>query len=204
MQLEKRFSNFWGARVSYAAGYGRGNTDGGPTAVNNFQVLGERNLDLNEGPTSLDRRHTFSVSGRIEVPWIPGLIASGGAQFSSGTPFTIHNSNIDANRNGVLVDPVAPGTYSGVGQNAITVENEGGRNGAYGLGYRNFDARLGYRVRMREGLSLDIFLEAFNLTNEANFSNPSRRHAVGTFLVPTALQGGGFPRQFQLGARFGF
>jgi outer membrane receptor for ferrienterochelin and colicin len=204
LQLEKRFASHWGARVSYAAGHGRGNTDGGPTAVNNFQVLGNPNLELNEGPTSLDRRHTFSLSGRVEVPWIPGLTASGVARLSSGTPFTIHNSNIDANRNGVLVDPIAPGTYSGVGQNAITVENAGGRNGAYGPGYRNFDARVGYRARVRQGFSLDFFLEAFNLTNEANFSNPTGDQRSGSFLIPTALQGGGFPRQFQLGARFGF
>ena len=204
MQLEKRFANYWGARVSYAVGHGRGNTIGTPTAVNDFQVLGERNLDLNEGPTSLDRRHTVSLSGRVEVPWIPGLIASGVARFSSGTPFTIFNSNIDADQNGVLIDPVAPGTYSGAGQNAITVENDGGRNGAYGPGYKNFDARLGYRVRMPAGRSLDLFLEAFNLTNEPNFSNPTGDMRSGNFLVPTSLQGGGFPRQYQLGARFGF
>jgi hypothetical protein len=204
LQLEKRFASHWGARVSYAAGYGRGNTDGGPTAVNNFQVLGDPNLELNEGPTSLDRRHTFSLSGRVEVPWIRGLTASGVVRLSSGTPFTIHNSNIDANRNGVLVDPVAAGTYSGVGQNAITVENAGGRNGAYGPGYRNIDARVGYQARVRQGLSLHFFLEAFNLTNEANFSNPTGDQRSGSFLIPTALQGGGFPRQYQLGARFGF
>jgi hypothetical protein len=204
LQFEKRFANYWGARVSYAAGYGRGNTDGGPTAVNNFQVLGERNLELNEGPTALDRRHTLSLSGRVEVPWIPGLIASGSARFSSGTPFTIYNSNVDADRNGVNIDPLPAGTYSGIGENALTVENSGGRNGAYGPGYKNFDARLGYRVRMREGLSLDFFFEAFNITNEANFANPGGDQRLATFLVPTALQGGGFPRQFQLGARFGF
>lgn len=204
LQLEKRFSSHWGARVSYAAGYGRGNTDGGPTAVNNFQVLGDPNLELNEGPTSLDRRHTFSVSGRVEVPWLAGLTASGVMRLSTGTPFTIHNSNIDANRNGVLVDPVAPGTYSGVGQNALTVENAGGRNGAYGLGYRNIDLRLGYRVRPRQGRSLDIFFEGFNLSSEANFVNPTGDMRSATFLIPTALQGGGFPRQFQAGARFGF
>jgi hypothetical protein len=51
---------------------------------------------------------------------------------------------------------------------------------------------------------LDFFLEAFNLTNEANFSNPTGDQRSGSFLIPTALQGGGFPRQYQLGARFGF
>ena len=58
LQIEKRFSDNWGARFSYGLGHGRGNTSGTPTATNDFQVLDERNLELNEGPTNLDRRHT--------------------------------------------------------------------------------------------------------------------------------------------------
>src|SRR6185503_6112672 len=174
MQLEKRLSSSWSGRVGYTIGRGHGNGDGGPTAVNNFQVLGERNLDLNEGPTSADKRHVMNLSGRFEPSKIPGLHASAALSMSSGTPFTIHNSNIDADRNGVLVDPVAPGTYSGVGLNALTVENEGGRNGARGPAYRNLDLRVGYRVRkVGQGRSLDLFLEAFNVLNDPNFSNPT-------------------------------
>ena len=40
MQIEKRFSGNWGARFSYGLGYGRGNTNGTPTATNDFQVPG--------------------------------------------------------------------------------------------------------------------------------------------------------------------
>jgi hypothetical protein len=205
LQLEKRFSSFWSARVGYTIGKGSGNTDGGPTAVNNFQVLGERNLDLNWGPTSLDRRHTFNLSGRVDSPWIPGLIASVVFRATTGRPFTIFNSNVDADRNGILVDPLPAGTYSGNGRNAISVENKGGRNGAYGPGYRNLDFRIGYRVRsVGAGRTLDVFLEGFNVTNEPNFSNPTGDMRSGSFLIPTSLEGGGFPRQYQLGARLGF
>jgi outer membrane receptor for ferrienterochelin and colicin len=38
----------------------------------------------------------------------------------------------------------------------------------------------------------------------ANFSNPSGDQRLGTFLIPTSLSGGWFPRQFQIGARFWF
>lgn len=122
------------------------------------------------------------------------------------TRFTIHNTAIDADRNNVGVDPVEAGTYSGQGPNAITVENKGGRNGAYGPAFRNIDMRLGYRVRNVVGLNrtLDIFLEAFNVANDPNFANPTGDMRSGNFLVPDSLAGGGFPRQFQLGARFGF
>ncbi|MBI3265105.1 MAG: TonB-dependent receptor, partial [Acidobacteria bacterium] len=88
VQVEKRFSNYWGARLSYALGYGRGNSDGSHTATNDFQVLQARNLELNEGPTNLDRRHVVTLSGRVQAPWIPGLTASAIARFMSGTPFT--------------------------------------------------------------------------------------------------------------------
>lgn len=204
LQVEKRLANNWGARLSYGLGYGRGNTSGLPTATNDFQVLDQRNLDLNEGPTNLDRRHTVTLSGRWEVPWIRGLTGSAIARMMSGNPFTIHNTNVDANRNNLGNDPIEPGTYSGVGQNAMTVENSGGRNGAYGPGFLQIDLRAGYRMRPRQAQTIDIFAEVFNVTGEPNFSNPSGDQRLSTFLVPTSLAGGGFPRQFQVGARFGF
>jgi Carboxypeptidase regulatory-like domain/TonB dependent receptor/TonB-dependent Receptor Plug Domain len=205
LSVEKRFADNWGARVSYGLGYGRGNTSGIPTSTNGFQVLDQRNLELNEGPTNADRRHNATISGQVELPWIPGLRASGVARMATGTPFTIHNTNIDANMNNFGDDPVPAGTYSGTGPNALTVENEGGRNGAYGPGTLQIDLRAGYRIRPRAGQSIDIFAEVFNVTNEPNFANPSGDIRSGaSFLVPTALAGGGFPRQFQLGARWGF
>jgi hypothetical protein len=57
---------------------------------------------------------------------------------------------------------------------------------------------------MNEGRTVDFFAEVFNVTNEPNFANPSGDMRLTTFLVPTTLAGGGFPRQFQIGARFGF
>ncbi len=204
LQVEKRLANNWGARLSYGLGYGRGNTSGLPTATNDFQVVQERHLELNEGPTNLDRRHTVSLSGRIEVPWIRGLTGSAIARMMSGQPFTIHDTNIDANRNNLGNDPIEPGTYSGVGENALTVENDGGRNGAYGPGFLQIDLRAGYRLRPRQGHTIDVFAEIFNITNEPNFANPSGDRRLDTFLVPTSLAGGGFPRQFQIGARYGF
>ena len=204
VQLEKRFSNSWGARASYALGHGRGNTDGSHTAANNFQVLEERNLELNEGPTDLDRRHVVTLSGRVETPGIRGLNASAILRFLSGTPFTIQDSTFDVDRNGILVDPLPPGTYSGQGENGITVDNDGGRNGARGPGFAQLDLRMSYRVRPGQGRTVDFYAEVFNATNRANFNNPTGDRRSGNFLIPTSLRGGGFPRQFQLGARFGF
>lgn len=204
LQAERRFAGFWSTRASYTLGYARGNNNGASLGTNNFQVLGEKNLDLNEGPLDTDRRHNLTLSGRVEVPRTTGLTVSALFRFMSGRPFSITDSNVDANRNGILFDPLPAGTYSGTGQNAITVENEGGRNGAYGPNYAQLDMRLGYRLRMAGNRTLDIFGEVFNVTDRSNFTNPSGDRRLPTFLVTNGLVGGGFPRQAQIGTRLGF
>lgn len=204
LQLEKRYSNSWSARASYNVGYARGTTSGLPTAVNDFQVLDNSNLSLNQGPTNFDRRQTLSLSGRVDLPQLKGVTLAATARIMSGSPFTIFDSTFDLDRNGVLGDTLPAGSYSGTGQNAITVENSGGRNGAYGPGFAQLDMRAGYRVRLGPSRTVDLFAEVFNVTNRANFNNPTGDRRSGNFLVPTALRGGGFPRQLQLGIRVGY
>ena len=195
LQLEKRFSSYWGARVSYALADGRANT--GSAA---FQVLDQRNLVW--GPTG--RRHVLSLSGRVETPWISGLNASAIMRIMSGTPFTLTDSTTDPDRNGNFQEPLPAGTYTGTGQNAMTVENKEGLGGAIGPDFAQLDLRASYRVRPMQGRTLDFYAEVFNVTNRANFNNPTGDRRSANFLVPTALRGGGFPRQFQFGARVGF
>lgn len=204
MQFERKFSGFWSARAAYTLGSARGNNGGAALAGNNFQVLSEKNLELNEGPLDTDRRHNLTLSGRVEVPRTTGLTVSALFRIMSGRPFSIIDSNVDADRNGILFDPLPAGTYSGSGDNAITVENKGGRNGAYGPNYAQLDMRLGYRVRVRGNRTLDIFGEVFNVTNRSNYTNPSGDRRLPTFLVTNGLVGGGFPRQMQMGTRLGF
>ena len=66
--MERRFAVSGAARAGYTLGYARGNNSGAALAGNNFQVLAEKNLDLNDGPLDTDRRHNFTLNGRIEVP----------------------------------------------------------------------------------------------------------------------------------------
>jgi Carboxypeptidase regulatory-like domain/TonB dependent receptor-like, beta-barrel/TonB-dependent Receptor Plug Domain len=203
--FERRFSGFWSTRVGYTLGYARGNNSGAPNPTNNFQLLGERNLDRNEGPLDTDRRHNFTVNSRLEVPHTRGLTVSGLFRYMSGRPFTIQDTTLDLDQNGILFDPLPAGTYSGVGLNSISVENNGGRNGAYGPNYAQLDIRVGYRVRVGASRTVDIFAEGFNVTNRSNFTNPSGDKRVATtFLVNNGLVAGGFPRQLQLGVRLGF
>jgi hypothetical protein len=205
LQLEKRYANNWSARVSYALSSARGNTEGSGTDDNLFQLGADPRLYLNQGPLPFDRTHNLVISGRLEVPYTKGLTISGVTRWMSGAAFTIHDTNTDPDQNGELFDPLPPGTYSGSGENAITVESQGGRAGARGPGFKQTDMRFGYRLRPGGGTrTLDLFVEVFNIFNNANFENPTGDRRSTDFLRLRSLRGGGFPRQAQFGGRFGF
>jgi hypothetical protein len=203
--IEKRFSNHWQARVSYAIGYARGNSEANQTFDNNYQVLGNPNYDLGFGPLDADRLQNFVLSGRVEIPRTRGLTMSGVYRYLTGAPLNLYNSNVDADRNGRLFDPIAPGQYCGQGPNSICVDNKGGRNGARGPGYNQTDLRFAYRLRPYKGTTVDANFELFNIMNTANFANPTSDQRLTDFLILTALRGGnGQPRAAQFSVRFGF
>ena len=204
LQLEKRYGNNWGARVSYSIGYSRGSTGNSGTDMNLFQLLDDPRLSLNEGPTDTDRRHNFVLSGRMEVPKTGGLTISGVYRYLSGAPLTIEDQNFDVDQNGELFDPLPAGNYCGQGLNSICVDSEGGRNGAIGPNFHQADVRLGYRFKAWQEATIDTYVDIFNVFNTANFVNPIGDRRQSNFLILQSLRGGGFPRQAQIGVRLGF
>jgi hypothetical protein len=204
VQVEKRFSQGHSWRVAYTLAHSRGNTSANGIPVSNFQLLDDMRLDLNEGPTDFDRRHNLAVSGQVRVPNTGGLNVAWVARALSGLPFTIHDSSTDPDRNGILVDPIEAGSYSGTGEDAFDADNDGGRNGAYGPGFFQLDLRLGWRVQLGGERTLDVSADIFNVTNRANFANPSGDRRLSNFLSLTALRDGAVPRTLQLGVRMAF
>lgn len=210
LQLEKRHAHGWSGRVSYSLSYARG-TASNQTARDTDQFQTDLRLDSRWGPMSVDRRHILSISGQAEIPKTGGAMVASAVRYMSGSPFTLFDSGIDADRNGELDDPLPAGIYSGTAPNAMTnVWNRGGRNGAYGPDYFQVDLRAGWRRRISKH-TLELFVDVYNVTNRANFENPinttigADRRLTATFLVPTQLRGGsGFPRQAQLGVRYTF
>jgi Carboxypeptidase regulatory-like domain/TonB dependent receptor-like, beta-barrel len=202
--LEKRDSRNWSGRVSYTLAYSRGNTTGSLAATDQFQTVSGLNLDLNQGPTDFDRRHNLVFSGRGELPHTRGMTLSATLRLLSGLPFTLNDTSSDPDRNGQLFDPLPAGSYSGTGPNAITVDNDGGRNGAYGPGFLQLDTRVGWRLRPSKGRTIDLTADILNVTNRSNFVSPTGDKRSTNFLLLTTLYGGGQPRQAQLGVRFGF
>ena len=204
MQLEKRWDNHYRFRVAYTLSKSRGNTDGVGIPISSLQVLDDMRLDLNEGPTNVDRRHNFVLSGAALVPKTGGLTVSGVLRALSAIPLTIQDTNADLDRNGILFDPLPAGSYSGNGPDPITVDNKGGRNGARGPSFFQIDARLGYQFHIGGRRMLSLFGEVFNVTNRANFDNPTGDRRSANFLVLTALRPGGIPRTAQIATRIQF
>lgn len=208
LSLEKRYANNWSGRISYSLSKSFGTAEN-QADKNTYQTGTSLNLDRWEGPSSVDRRHIVSLNGRTEVPRTGGLTLAATFRYMTGSPFTIFNSNIDADQNGELTDPSPVGTYSGTQAGAALmtgVENKGGRNGAIGPDYVQLDLRAGVRRRIHGNHAVEAFLDVFNVTNRANFDTPSGDERVtSTFLVLTNLRGGGgFPRQAQFGIRYTF
>ena len=211
ISMEKRYSNRWGMRLSYALGYSRGDTfeQYGTNGVSlngvQTQVLGDLHMDRNWQPAEHDRKHVLTLSGRTELPG--GITLSPIFRYMSANPFTMYNSQLDLDRNGTNWDPIPAGTYTGEGANAFTVEHNGRQGGARAGNYINLDLRFGWRARPRDGDTFDIYFDVINVFDRPNFFVASWANGdqnSGNFARYTALRSGGVPRQANLGIRYGF
>jgi len=205
--LNKRYSRGYQYRVSYTLSNTFGNVASpGVIDTADTQVGSDLNLAAAEARTSQDRPHVLSMSGAAEIPKTGGLQLSGSFQYQSGSPITLTDSTIDSNRNGFFTDEVLPaGSYSGAASNidAITLENEGGFRGARGPNQMLLSLRGRYSFRLSGNRSLQAWVDVFNVTNRANFSNPSTdRRDAATFLILRAVVNP--TRTAQLNFRFTF
>lgn len=218
VSVDKRFTRGFQFKGSYTLSKSDGNTSGNGTPTANFQLLDDLRLDLNEGPTDFDRRHNFVFSGLYQIPRTRGLIISTVIRALSGTPFTIFDSRIDADQNGINFDPLPDGslTSSRSFVNGETLnfnfDNQGGRNGARSPGFFSADLRLAYKYNFTERIRAGFTFEIFNLTNRTNYVdtsgdflgtvvNGNRISGNSNFLVPL---GASTPRTYQLGFRVSF
>ena len=211
LSMEKRYSDRWGMRLSYALGYSRGDTfeQYGTNGISlngvQTQVLNELNMAENWQPAEHDRKHVLTLSGRTELAG--GITLSPIFRYMSANPFTMYNSQLDLDRNGTNWDPLPAGTYTGTGANAFTVEHNGRQGGARQGDYINLDLRFGWRARPAEGDTLDIYFDLINVFNRPNFFVASWANGdqnSGNFSRYTLLRSGGVPRQANFGIRYGF
>jgi hypothetical protein len=212
--IQKRYSKHYQVRVSYTYSKAHG-TSRQPGAIDNMtsyvtdpvtKVTDYRIGDM-EAPGDQDRPHIVSISGAVEIPKTKGLNISGVWQYNSGTPYTLTDSNTDPNRNGLFEEPLPAGTYSGSASNvnAITVENKGGFNGVRGPDFQIGSLRAAYQFRLpHNAQKIRAYVDVFNITNHANFNNPTGDRRDNTFLIYRAIRNGGPTRTAQFNVRYEF
>ncbi|MGH9945839.1 MAG: TonB-dependent receptor plug domain-containing protein [Pyrinomonadaceae bacterium] len=209
ISLDKRLAHGFQFKTSYTLSKGSGNTTGNGVPTANFQTQTSLGLEENTGPTAFDRRHNFVFSGLYKVPHTRGLIVSTIIRGLSGTPFTIFNSTIDADQNGINADPLPAGNYTNSRTFAngetlnFSVDNKGGVNGAIVPGFFSIDLRLAYKFNFTERINAGFTFETFNLANRTNYTETSvsGNASQSTFLIPSVAQPA---RTFQLGFRVAF
>jgi hypothetical protein len=172
----------------------------GPT----FGASGDR------GSSDFDVRHSLNLAFRLESPgktrWSRGWALDGVARARSGFPITVLQSEsamgvafANAFRPNVvpgqaiwLNDPAAPGgrrlnpqafvDAPGMTQGSL------GRNAIAGFGMAQIDASLSREFGLGEFGRAALRLEAFNVTNHANFADPLRYLASPLFGQAVTMQ----------------
>ena len=209
LSLDKRLSQGFQFKASYTLSKGRGNVSGSAFGAANFQTQSDLGLRENEGPTAFDRRHNFVFSGLYRVPHTRGLILSTIIRALSGTPFTIFDSTVDTNQNGINLDPLPAGAFNNFRTFAngetlnFAVDNKGGINGARLPGFFSVDLRAAYKFNFNERVNAGFTFEVFNLANRTNYdeNSVSGNTSQSTFLIPSVAKPA---RTLQLGFRVAF
>jgi hypothetical protein len=205
----------------------------------NAAAFGNQPTDLNNwfaphdlGPTPADERHRFTLSGIIDVRG--GIRITPIMQWATGRPYNATEGITDVFGLGSGVgtthaivlnsDPTnltATAGYTAAQLTACIAANTCSQvpyNFLRGADFFQLDTRVGKFFKFGEQAKLELFFQAFDLTNRANFgtsyggnirSNPALAGASATFQQPTGFvtsSGVIVPKSFaaELGARFSF
>ena len=175
-------------------------------------VRGTQRTPQEKGYNSTDNRHILSVSAAAELPW--RLRLSGIARLLSGRPKNV-TAGIDLDGDGNPSGDRPVGLPPRVGR--ADVDEELRLINEYRASQsrqpiemerlnlneqRSFDFRLTKVFSTRADQSLELFLEAFNITNIVNLNNGSNNMRLDSFLISTGTNGD--MRQVQWGARYVF
>jgi hypothetical protein len=192
VSLNRRFSRWWGVRVSYT--FSKALDDTGNAFF--FTPQDNSNLRDDRGRGDNDQRHRLTLSGTLETPesrsdsrWMKvlnGLQLAYIFSYGSALPFNIQTGtdrNFDTNVNDRPV---------GIG-----------RNTGEGFDFASLDLRLTRRVRINDRVSIDLIAEAFNLFNRSNLQLPNNIYGTGLTPLPSfgRATAASDPRQLQFGLR---
>jgi hypothetical protein len=176
------------------------------------------------GPTPADERHRITFSGLINLPF--GITFTPIVQWATGRPYNLtegitdvygYGSGVGTTHDIVLnSDPTnltATSAYTDAQLLSCLNANTCHQlpyNYERGEDFFQIDARLGRFFRFKERARLELFFQAFDLNNRANFGTSYGGNIrTSTFLQPTAFitaSGVIVPKSFagEFGARFSF
>ena len=206
-QLRTRVHGTDNIQVSYTLAFSQ--RDG----VNHYQnYFGTMRTPQQSGYQEGGTRHNLAVSGSTHLPW--DFQISGIVRWLSGSPFTVQ-AGVDLDGDGQTQSdrpaglPITVGMGDVASQLAVINAFRAARNLAaidaslLDLNpYASADLRLTRQVRVGGTRRVDLFIEAYNLTNHVNFNPNVTANMVSTsFLARTTASD---PRQIQWGLRFAF
>jgi hypothetical protein len=215
--LESQFRTRLGSRGTLHASYtlSRSYLDG----VDFFLTTrGTQRTPHERGYNPSDQRHNLTMAGTFTVPW--SIELSGVARLISGSPIKVQ-SGVDLDADTIITGDLPPGIPITVGRERVpeTLTAVNALRASRNLPpirdsllnldpYRSVDLRLTKAVHMGDSRRMEVFIEAFNVTNHVNFrpplGNPPNAGAsiiAPAFLVRTAARDA---RQIQWGLRYVF
>ena len=176
------------------------------------------------GPTPADERHRITISGIVRLPF--GVQFSPIMQWATGRPYNITEGISDVYGFGggqgtthTIVLDSAPTNYlatagfSTAQLQACLAANtceQVGYDAVRGEDFFQLDARFGKTFRLGEHARIEVFFQAFDLTNRANFGTSyGTSIRAANFELPTGFitpSGVIVPKSFagEFGARFSF
>jgi outer membrane receptor protein involved in Fe transport len=216
LDLQKRFSNNWQARLAYTFSKAKDDRPDATIVVPGVDDAREAQDALNLGDeyswADTDVRHRVVLSGVWNLAYadhlqgfthalLSGWSLSGIVSYQSGQPFTPVVST-DINNDGNRANDRVPGTA---------------RNSLRKPSQFSIDPRITRDIAMFRAIHLQLIAEAFNLTNRSNVSNvrntafsytaatntfvPASSDPLTGYLSPSAVAG---PRTYQFAAKILF
>jgi carboxypeptidase family protein/TonB-dependent receptor-like protein len=196
LELEKRMSKHWAGRVSYT--YAR--------CHDVASIIVDSNPRLDYGRCDRDNTHAFASSANIDLTHGFGA----GFVFRTYSGYPINETvGTDVNGDGTTNDRPTKGVNdiaalpSGRSPAIVSAVDSRGvavRNGINGEHKTILDGRFQYTCQIGR-YQAGLFLEIYNLTNHANFGNPTGARNSANFLKTIVADN---PRTAQLGVRLIF
>ncbi len=225
MSFEKRLSNHYQFRASYtlSKAFNYANDDQIPFSNG---PINSNNLQLEYGPTPNDRRHYFTFSGALELPY--GFQLAPILTLASGVPMDVllpdassRIPQLQRNAGGRLFKSASElnafiqklNAAGGVNGQPLPLAPS---NARFSDNFNSFDLRISKIFKFSERVWLEPIVEVFNLFNVTNILGVSNTNYSGfgnvlgsaNFGQPITTAGGVFgsggARAFQLAAKFTF